>query len=701
MNRTTRQLCFPGVAVAVLFALLALRAHATLDAPVSPNALPGVAAELQFFKNIQGRYIVGGQQEIAWSEPRAEEDVNYIVQHTGRTPGLRGFDFLQYTYSSSVRANQHSTERAIAWARAGGLVTYCCHMFMDIGSTNGTPQFYTPGSNGNPTGTNFDIRQAVVAGTPENTEYLAKLDLIAAELRKLRDAGVVVIWRPFHEAGGTWFWWSRYGAAPFKAAWQIMFERFTQIHGLTNLIWCFNPTDASTVMAGWYPGDAMVDMISLDVYPPPGTHPTYSSDYKAMRDFRVGRKVVVMSENGSIPDIDAMFAEGGSWGYFCTWNGFENDLSRNSLAFLDTVFNHARVLTRDELPSQYWFYSPDVVIDTPSQSVTAGANATFTATGPAGAPLRWQCNGVEVPGAGSATLTLTNMQPANTGLYVALSSSGAGERRSAAALVGLSTTAKVVGGGVERWPNIIHQNGNVFDQVQLTGAAEAITADSALGQITRTSFLDVDGDIVQVEFSGPGTLSLVLDEATAPAPAANYNQPDIQYVQGHAGIVITGATADTNVSVFTVGRATAVNQTLFKDEVNYDGVADVAFIAIASSDGRFGDVRAANATFFTLRGYTGLYAPGVVFGGPVYLGNVSAYGSAQSVILLGGVQGASRITGGDLYQENGAVVQVSGLTQLKFTGGSDSHGNAISAKPNAAVLKQNDLDVTAQIVVNP
>ena len=103
--------------------------------------------------------------------------------------------------------------------------------------------------------------------------------------------------------------------------------------------------------------------------------------------------------------------------------------------------------------------------------------------------------------------------------------------------------------------NIRHPNGNIFDQVLLTGTAETITADP--GKVTRTSYIDLTDDIVQIEFSGAGTLSVVLDRASGPAAPLNYQQPSVGYMKGHAGIVITGANETTNVSVFSVGRATA------------------------------------------------------------------------------------------------------------------------------------------------
>ncbi|HYP16663.1 MAG TPA: glycosyl hydrolase, partial [Opitutus sp.] len=530
--------------VAVVLAVASSLTAAT-DAPVSPNAQPGVGALLRFFNNVSGRYIVSGQQEIAWDENRKDEDINYIIQHTGKTPSVRGFDFLKYIESPASRTRQAATQRAIEWWKAGGIVTFCTHFFVDIGSTNGSPHFYTPGANGNPQGTNFDIRQAVIAGTPENSEFMAKLDVMAEELIKLRDAGVPVIWRPFHETGGTWFWWSRHGAAPFIQAWRIMFQRYTQVHGLTNLIWCYNPIDSTTIMQTWYPGDDVVDMISLDVYPPAGTHPTYTADYQRMRDFKGGRKPVVMSENGAIPNVEQMFAEGGGWGYFCTWNGFENNPAHNTVAFLTSVYHHPKVLTLDELAGPYAIYSQPLVLAAQSQSAPPGTALTLTAAPAAGVPanLQWQRNGVALNTASAITLdlALADVQPATAGLYSLTSAAGT----SAPAIVGVSTTSKVIGFGEARDQNIVHPNGNTFDQVLLTGVAATITADHALGQITRTSFIDVDHDIVQVEFSGPGTLTLVLDNAGPAASPVNYTQ-NVSYVKGHAGIVITGATEQTN-----------------------------------------------------------------------------------------------------------------------------------------------------------
>jgi len=361
-----------------------------------------------------------------------------------------------------------------------------------------------------------------------------------------------------------------------------------------------------------------------------------------------------------------------------------------------------------------------------SQAAPAGGSLALSAMASSSlAPTstyQWLLNGSILTGATSATLSLTDLEPANAGLYTAVATSGATSTTSDTTIVGVLTMDAVLGAGSVVGTNILHPNGNHFDQVLVTGPAESITADYADNRITRTSYIDLNDDIVQVEFSGAGTLSLVLDSPSGPALPVNYNQA-VNYMKGHVGIVIAGADETTNVSVFTVGRATAVDPTgeynlllpispannpanngspLFQGHAttNYDGFADIAFIAILSTDGKFGGVRTANARYWATKGLTGLYAPGVAFQGPLFIGNIDAHDTAMPVIVIGSTSD-SRITGGNLSQDNGSAVQVSGLTQLKFTDGSDSQGNALPAQANQAVLKDNGQNVTSLIVVNP
>lgn len=351
------------------------------------------------------------------------------------------------------------------------------------------------------------------------------------------------------------------------------------------------------------------------------------------------------------------------------------------------------------VPRRVFVQSPaGPVFDAQPASRTATALEPTTLTSLArqgsGEPVsayRWTQNGAERAGATQAVMTIAQTAPADTGIYVAIAGDAA-TTSSSPAIFGLLAATKVSGAAREIGPNITPRpDGYTYDQVLLEGAAAAITADP--GQITRISFVDLSDDIVQVEFSGAGTLSLCLDDPTGPAMAQNYQQPAVAYMKGHARIVIAGADETTNLSVFSVGRLTALNPSLFKSEVRYDGMADIASVAIISPTGRFGGVRTANTSYFAAQGLTGVYAPGVRFLGPVLVGDLSAADAATPVLVFGAAPD-TRIAGGDLTQSNARPVVVRGITRLRFVDGTNSHGLPQPAQPNHAEFEDDGLDVT-------
>ncbi|HVS54445.1 MAG TPA: peptidylprolyl isomerase [Opitutaceae bacterium] len=360
-----------------------------------------------------------------------------------------------------------------------------------------------------------------------------------------------------------------------------------------------------------------------------------------------------------------------------------------------------------------------------AQSIAAGGSATVAAATTGTPTYQWQLNGGNVTGLNGAGISISDVEPSLAGLYTLLATSNGATVTSDPAVVGVTTTQKVIGtGSAEVVQNQIHPNGNYYDQVLLGGTSAAVTADYNENQVTRTSFIDLDDNIVQVEFSGHGTMAITLDASSGPAAPLKYNQPSALYMKGHASIVVAGADETSNLSIFTVGRATAFDPTnaynivqpisatnnpanngspLFTghESETYTGVAGLSRVSISSTNGKFGGLRAADAHFYDVKGVTGIYAPNVAFQGPVYVGEITAVNSAIPVLKVGSVAGETRITGGSLLQNNGQPVQVTGVTQLKFTAGQDSAGNTLPAQSDQGILQQNGVTVNSQIVVNP
>lgn len=333
------------------------------------------------------------------------------------------------------------------------------------------------------------------------------------------------------------------------------------------------------------------------------------------------------------------------------------------------------------------------------ESVGPGSSVTFNAdaTGTPAPTVQWTFNGVPIPGATSPSLVVSNVQPANAGIYRAIFTNSAGSAETVGGVLAFTGSAKITGDAKEVGSNIVHANGNIYDQVLLTGTAASVKADP--GQITRVSFVDLTNDIVQVEFSGAGTLTLTLEGSTGPALAQSYNQPTVLYMKGHARLVIDGGDPSTHISVFSVGKLTAIDQSLLRTDVTYDAMADLASLTIHTLYGQFGGVRAGNATFYATKGYTGLYAPGVNFE-LVYVGDLSAFDAATPVFTVNSSQ-HTEIKGGDFLQDNGRWVEVGSRTVIHFEAGTKSDETYQAAKHNLAAFQQDGTDTTERTIVSP
>jgi mannan endo-1,4-beta-mannosidase len=110
-----------------------------------------------------------------------------------------------------------------------------------------------------------NLADLLTRGTATHRRWMRQLNQIAVALAELRDAGVVVLWRPFHEVNGSWFWWGQPARAVFARVWRHMFGHFSRTWRLDNLLWVFGP-NMGDAAAKYYPGNDCVDLVGLDVY---------------------------------------------------------------------------------------------------------------------------------------------------------------------------------------------------------------------------------------------------------------------------------------------------------------------------------------------------------------------------------------------------------------------------------------------------
>ena len=237
----------------------------------------------------------------------------------------------------------------------------------------------------------------------------------------------------------------------------------------------------------------------------------------------------------------------------------------------------------------------------------------------------------------------------------------------------------------------------VYDELALRNPTATVSA--APGKPMRVSFVDLHDNLVQVDLSGAGTMTVNLGSATPVEPPLRGKERRWAFLKGHATVTIKDADDSTHLAIFSARRRPMLRGSSPGHEQPGDGIAQLAAVSIASRNNRFGSVRAGNAHFSAQSGVTGIDAPGVRFSGPVNVGDITAFENARPVFQLGYARD-TRIVGGDLFQPNGSAVAVSGVWRLRFVPGQTSRGVPLPARMNGATLLSDGQDVTARVTIN-
>ena len=289
--------------------------------------------------------IISGQQESTWVGGD-DYEINYIHNQTGKYPAIRGLDFMDDDFSGVV-------SRAKKWAKKGGIVTICWHCSKNFDKSYNESKVVD--DNGNPIPENMLTAEqweaVLTSGTNENRAFLAGMDKAGNALKQLQDAGIPVLWRPFHEFDGAWFWWGKGGSEYFKRLWIMMYNHYTNDLGLNNLIWVLgyshNGTDYGENLANWYPGNRYCDIVGADSYEVSQNGAEgrlYNPIYKIVGN----AKPLALHETGLIPSEGQL--EEVPWVWFMTWHTTwltEDNWNER----LNEVYNSDYVITLDELPN--------------------------------------------------------------------------------------------------------------------------------------------------------------------------------------------------------------------------------------------------------------------------------------------------------------------------------------------------------------
>jgi hypothetical protein len=305
--------------------LLASRNISPLERKLStPNPSAEAKALYRYLLDVYGKKILSGQMWVPWGF----DELKYIQGETGKLPALRGIDFIHQ------RDNEAEVKNAIEWWRSGGIPTIMWHW--------GGPGIGEGYENSK---MKVDIDKCFIEGTKEHTAFWSELKVKADLLEKIRNANVPVLWRPYHELNGHWFWYGKQGPGRFKKLWITMYNYFVHERGLNNLIWVFCYTGSPD--ADWFPGHAYVDIVGADSYDG-GDDPHLTMFRKAQEIVKSNPMPISYHECGVLPDPDKCFDKGAMWSWWMEWH--TDHLEKIDVEYLKKVYHHELIITKDELP---------------------------------------------------------------------------------------------------------------------------------------------------------------------------------------------------------------------------------------------------------------------------------------------------------------------------------------------------------------
>jgi len=307
--------------------------------PVNPDASQEARQLLQYLAQLPQGKILSGQHNYPGTISHYTEDAYAL---TGEYPAVWGQDFgFTAEGKDGIIHREKIIEEAIEKHSQGFIITLMWHAVRPI---DDEPDGWKESVQNELTDAQW--MELITQGTPLYNRWLAQLDVVAEHLKILRDHKVPILWRPYHEMNGGWFWWGhRPGENGYRVLWQNMFTYFTEHHQLNNLIWVWNANEfrGKNVVSyrDYFPDPNTVDILATDVY----TENYAQRDYDSLLYLAQGKPIAI-GECGPIPTPEILEKQP-QWRWFMCWAGF---LEReNKKAAIKKLYRHKDVLNKNDV----------------------------------------------------------------------------------------------------------------------------------------------------------------------------------------------------------------------------------------------------------------------------------------------------------------------------------------------------------------
>jgi len=333
------------------------------------NLAPPVSV-LDYFYQISGKSVLTAMHNNDHDKLRPSGSTDRVYNDTGVTPAIWSNDFLYNASYVNEKQRTAMIDEMIKQWNNGAIV----QLLMHVAPPTVTPEEEAKGVswNGAHDAVISDLTDAewddlLAEGGALNTNWKHRLDVYAKHMQRLKDAGVVFLFRPFHEMNQHVFWW---GGRPkvtqtgetlqstTAGLFRMTRDYLEKEKGLDNIIWVWDMQDlgqdygkkyhtpySSTDWAQFNPGDDYWDIFALDIYD--NTDGTYTAEkYKQAKE-TANKKPFAIGECFKLPEQIGVrsLTEQPEWTFFMPWgqdmwehNSLEKirELYQNNLCAADT-----------------------------------------------------------------------------------------------------------------------------------------------------------------------------------------------------------------------------------------------------------------------------------------------------------------------------------------------------------------------------
>lgn len=276
--------------------------HQTENVPTDKQATRETVALYKNLKKLLDKGIMFGHQDdlaygMYWRYQQGRSDVKEVA---GDYPAIYGWELGNIEHGLPYNLDSVPFDKMKNFIREGydrgGVITLSWHLDNPLNGESAWDT--TPGS-----------VKAALPGGEKHELYKSWLDNLAAFIRELKSAkgtAIPVLFRPYHELTGNWFWWCKNTCTPaeFKLLWRFTVDYLRQQKSLHSLLMVYSPADFSSKddFLQYYPGDDMVDVVGFDSY-------MHGSDSEFIKnvDHRLAILEEIAKEKNKIP----AFAETG------------------------------------------------------------------------------------------------------------------------------------------------------------------------------------------------------------------------------------------------------------------------------------------------------------------------------------------------------------------------------------------------------